>query len=99
MRAKNFSRVKEAVVAWSEVQQLLRTGDRGTLVPVVIPRDRRGYAPFFWLGLSLYCLAASVAGVLMDGGLLIAPLAFMGFFLFGFIGAVGLWRNLIVEIE
>ena len=51
MVPRNFSKVKESVVAWNQVQQVLRAGDQGVLVPVVIPRDRRGYAPFFWFAL------------------------------------------------
>ena len=39
----DFSKIKEVVAAWQNVRQLLRSGEEGQLVPVVIPKDRRGF--------------------------------------------------------
>ncbi|KAA3664483.1 MAG: SPFH domain-containing protein, partial [Chloroflexi bacterium] len=94
---RNFSRIKEVVASWDNIQRLLRTGDSGALVPVVIPKDRRGFGWTFWFGATFYVIIASL---LMFG--------FSGFgvgaaFIFGlglfFIGAIAWWRSAIVEIE
>ncbi|MEM8860774.1 MAG: SPFH domain-containing protein [Chloroflexota bacterium] len=107
MTQRNFSKVKESVVGWNNVQQVLRAGDQGVLVPVVIPRDRRGYTPIFWFAVAIYSLVvatqalfvSNTADTAVNSGILITPFAMLGFF-----GAMGfavfsLWRNLIVEIE
>ena len=52
---RNFSRIKEVVASWDNIQRLLRTGDNGTLVPVVIPKDRRGFGWAFWFGAAFLC--------------------------------------------
>ena len=39
MKRQNFSKVREAVGTWAQVRQMLRSGDQGALVPVVIPKD------------------------------------------------------------
>ncbi len=107
MVQRNFSKVKESVVSWNQVQQVLRAGDQGVLVPVVIPRDRRGYAPFFWLALGIYSFAIGIQSIFVsnaadtavNGGVLIGPMAFFGFFVCMLMAVFTLWRNLIVEIE
>ena len=43
-RQQEFSKIKEVVAGWERIQQLLRGGDAGYLVPVVIPRNRRAFA-------------------------------------------------------
>jgi hypothetical protein len=55
--SKEFSKIKESLASWSEIRQLLRGGEQGQLVPVVIPKDRRGFA---WVTLLL--LAVYLAG-------------------------------------
>ena len=35
-----FSKIKEVVASWNEVKQLLRSGEDGNLVPVVIPKEK-----------------------------------------------------------
>ena len=94
-RGTTFSRIKEVVTAWDQLQQMLRSGDRGYLVPVVIPRDRRGFG---WLGLlafALYVVGMALAvemgwlrGLLLAGGIFLALIALIWF-----------WRQAIVEIE
>lgn len=95
MRRAGFSKVKEVVTTWNNVRQLLRSGDAGDLVPVVIPKDRRGYGFLFWFALAAYCLLASVLTFRLGW-------IFVGLFfaiVFGLIGAFIWWRSAIVEIE
>jgi regulator of protease activity HflC (stomatin/prohibitin superfamily) len=94
---RNFSRIKEVVAGWDNIQRLLRTGDNGTLVPVVIPKDRRGFGWAFWFGAAFYVIIASV---LMFGfsGLGLGSALFLSILLF-LIGCVSWWRSAIVEIE
>src|SRR5690606_28289352 len=91
----SFSRIKEVATAWDQLQQMLRAGDRGYLVPVVIPRDRRGFG---WLGLSgvvVYLLGMALAvnagwirSFLFAAGAVLTVLALLWF-----------WRQAIIEIE
>ena len=91
--------ITEQVAPWQDIPQLLRGGEAGTLVPVIIPRHRRRLwwiAPV-WLGLL------SVSSAVMakaDGGLTV--LATLGYFLGLVLLVCGLlwwWRSSIVEIE
>lgn len=91
---QGFSHIKESVALWSNIRQLLRGGDEGQLVPVVIPKDRRRFG---WMALlvgSIYLL-----GFAFFGGDALGALAGV----FGFIGIVvavlWLWRGAIIEIE
>ena len=91
---REFSKVKEAVAAWGRVRQLLRSGEEGQVVPVVIPKDRRRAGWLFPLGLALYCLGVAIFG----GGLL----RFLGLplgLLFLVMAGISLWRTAVVEIE
>ncbi|GAB4433407.1 MAG: SPFH domain-containing protein [Chloroflexi bacterium OHK40] len=91
---REFSKVKEAVAAWGRVRQLLRSGEEGQVVPVVIPRDRRRAGWLIPLAVALYCLGvATFAGGFLR--LLAIPLAL----LFLLVAAVSLWRGAMVEIE
>jgi regulator of protease activity HflC (stomatin/prohibitin superfamily) len=87
-----FSRIKEVVAAWSGIRQYLRSGDGGHLVPVVIPRDRRG---FIWL--YILTAGAFTAGFFTYLNLLLLAVLSIVFF----IGLAGItfWRGAIVEIE
>lgn len=91
----NFSRIKEMVSAWDRVQQLLRSGDNGRLVPVVIPRDRRGFGWLTAFMIGIYFLSV---GFVSGSMWLIVPMAVVGGF-FLFLALVWLWRQAIVEIE
>jgi regulator of protease activity HflC (stomatin/prohibitin superfamily) len=91
---REFSKVKEAVATWGRVRQLLRSGEEGQVVPVVIPKDRRRAGWLFPLGLAFYCLGVAI----FAGGLLrlaALPLAL----LFLIVAAISLWRTAVVEIE
>ncbi|MGP3955137.1 SPFH domain-containing protein [Nonomuraea sp. 3N208] len=89
---REFSKIKESLASWGEIRQLLRGGEQGQLVPVVIPKDRRGFA---WM--SLVFLALYFAGMAALTELtMIAALAALAFLL---LAGVTMWRKAIIEIE
>ncbi|MFY1632791.1 SPFH domain-containing protein [Solwaraspora sp. WMMB335] len=98
--------ISEVVAPWSELAQLLRGGEAGTLVPVVIPKHRRrlGWMVPLWLG-TLSVLSGVMLTVRGDEGLLgaaygaLAGLAYPAGALLLVIGALWWWRSSIVEIE
>lgn len=92
--SREFSKVKESLAAWSEIRQLLRGGEQGQLVPVVIPKDRRGFS---WM--ALLFVALYLAGVAVAGGTLIAVPAGIGAVFFLGVALVWMWRRSIIEIE
>ncbi len=95
---RGFSKVKEVVAAWSNIRQLLRSGDQGYLVPVVIPKERRGFGWLFWLVLAFYFLAPALYFmVTLNFGRFLLT-AVIGLFLVA-VGAFSWWRSAIVEIE
>ncbi|MFI7612920.1 SPFH domain-containing protein [Nonomuraea terrae] len=90
--SREFSKIKESVASWGEIRQLLRGGEQGQLVPVVIPKDRRGFA---WM--ALVFLAVYFAGMAVLTELtLIAALAALFFLV---VALVTMWRRAIIEIE
>ncbi|MDM8532179.1 SPFH domain-containing protein [Anaerolineales bacterium HSG25] len=103
----SFSRVKEVVAAWGSIQQILRSGDKGFIVPVVIPKDRRGYG---WIGtvfFAIYLMGFAgqyIMNVMVSStggpiGMLLAAGGFMGGLLILFGGIYSAFRSAIVEIE
>ncbi|HEV2089223.1 MAG TPA: SPFH domain-containing protein, partial [Cryptosporangiaceae bacterium] len=93
-RPREFSKIKETLAAWSDIRQLLRGGEDGQLVPVVIPKDSRRVT---WT--ALLFLAAYLTGVAVfaDGGAsTVAALGAAGALL---IAMLWLWRRSIIEIE
>jgi regulator of protease activity HflC (stomatin/prohibitin superfamily) len=93
--ANDFSRIKEVVSGWDRVQQFLRSGDRGRLVPVVIPRDRRGFG---WLTLLMIAIYFVGVGIFAGNILTLIPMIIVAGFI-AFLALVWLWRQAIVEIE
>ena len=97
-RGQGMSSIKEVVSGWSDVARYLRGGDSGSVVPVVIPKDKRGlrWTSLIWFGiwalLSGIFLAASDHGAL--GGLAIIVAVFSVA-----LSALWWWRSSIVEIE
>jgi regulator of protease activity HflC (stomatin/prohibitin superfamily) len=91
---REFSRIKEVVAGWGQLRQFLRNGDQGTLVPVVIPRDRRRYGWIFLLVLALYLVGFALFTTEAVGVLALA----VALILAG-IALLWLWRGAIVEIE
>ena len=94
---ESFSRIKEVVGTWDNIQRLLRSGDSGSLVPVVIPKDRRRMAYLAWFALGFYSLIANLLLFGFSGAGIGLGLASVLFFVF--IGAFTWWRSAIVEIE
>lgn len=88
------SNIKEVVAAWGSIQQLLRSGDAGSLVPVVIPKDRRGYGWMSMAGIAVYFLGVA----LFARGFTSALFGVMGFFFLA-VSGLWLWRGSIVMIE
>jgi len=91
---REFSRIREAVATWNRIRQLLRSGEEGQLVPVVIPKDRRRARWLFPLAISLYLLGVAVFSGGIFGGLVLL-LAFLMFIAAG----ISFFLNAIVEIE
>lgn len=89
--SREFSKIKESLASWSDIRQLLRGGEQGQLVPVVIPKDRRGFAWMALVFLALYFAGmAAVTGRLLAALLAAALLA---------VAAIWMWRRAIIEIE
>lgn len=94
--------IAEVVAPWSDIAQLLRGGEAGTLVPVVIPRHRRRLWWMLPLWFGVYALLSGV--MFMSGqpgavsGALGTVSVVVGVLLL-LIGALWWWRSSIVEIE
>ncbi len=85
---RTFSRIKETVAAWSAIQQLLRSGEDGQLVPVVIPKRRRRLGWLLLLASSVYLTGIALfsggfIGVIVGFFALIAFAAAVVFFIVG----------------
>lgn len=93
MRKQN-SRIKEIVTAWQNIRQYIRSGDQGDLVPVVIPKDRRGFGWLYLLAFAVYL--ASVG--LFTGGLLMGLLIFIAL-ITALAALAWWWFGAIVEVE
>ncbi|MHC0431711.1 SPFH domain-containing protein [Streptomyces sp. O3] len=107
-RMSQRSVISEAVASWSEIPQLLRGGEAGTLVPVIIPRHRRR----LWWMLPLWGgVFALLCGVMLsvkeaDSGAVgdvaygaLAGLAYAIGVVLLLVGGLWWWRSSIVEIE
>jgi len=93
-----MSSIKEALAGWGDVAALLRGGDGGALVPVVIPKDTRGLR---WLSLVWLAAWAGLSGVFLalgDRGA-VSALAFIAAVIFLALAALWWWRSSIIEIE
>ncbi|WP_431908909.1 SPFH domain-containing protein [Nonomuraea jabiensis] len=90
--SREFSKIKESLASWGDIRQLLRGGEQGQLVPVVIPKDRRGFA---WMSLVFLALYFAGMAALTELTLIAALLAL--FFLV--VAMVTMWRKAIIEIE
>lgn len=95
MQTRQFSKMKEVVSGWGQIREFLRGGDEGTLVPVVIPRDRRRLGWIFLVGVALYVLGA---GLFSGTGALFGLAVFVAVLLL-LVAAFWAWRGSIVEIE
>ncbi|MFD6949967.1 peptidase [Nocardiopsis sp. TSRI0078] len=108
VNAGGGSSIKESLASWGDLAGLLRGGDQGAIVPVVIPRDNRGlrWMVLVWFGLFALCSALMMSLNAMMGGFLAGfaytalavPTLIVGVLS---IVAAGLWwwRGSIIEIE
>jgi regulator of protease activity HflC (stomatin/prohibitin superfamily) len=95
LQKQDFSKIKEVVTAWSNIRQMLRSGDEGQLVPVVIPKSKRGFA---WLSAAMFglyvMLSSWFSGIPIIGDMFLL----MGGLIF--LGAIGSWiAGSRIEIE
>jgi regulator of protease activity HflC (stomatin/prohibitin superfamily) len=88
-----FSKIKEVAAAWRNVRQLLRSGDDGYLVPVVIPKGRRGFGWLLLVALAVYCVGVGVSSFIPTALCVLVALVLLA------MAAVRFWRSAIVEIE
>nr|WP_276522293.1 SPFH domain-containing protein [Kallotenue papyrolyticum] len=95
LRQQGFSRIKEAVASWNRIRQLLRSGEEGHLVPVVIPRDRRRLGWLVLLALAIYLGGVAI----FTGSMALRALAGLGGVALLLLALIWLWRSSIVEIE
>jgi regulator of protease activity HflC (stomatin/prohibitin superfamily) len=95
VRKQQFSRIKEAVAVWGRIRQLLRSGEEGQVVPVVIPKDRRGYG---WLMLATFAVYLIGVAVFTNSNAFRVAALFFAVVTLGIVGLL-LWRGAIVEIE
>ncbi|WP_210637320.1 SPFH domain-containing protein [Streptomyces sp. GESEQ-13] len=108
VRSHRRSVISEAVAPWSDIARLLRGGDAGTLLPVIIPKHRRRLWWMLPLWLGVYALLSGVMLTLKEsgsdglGGMAAGALATLSY-TFGVlllvIGGLWWWRSSIVEIE
>ncbi len=92
--SQGFSKIKEVVAVWQNIRQLLRSGEDGHLVPVVIPKDRRGFGWLLPVGLAFYVLVAGLSSSWIPTGLALAGALFLLL-----AAAAWFWRGSIVEVE
>ncbi|MCB8945357.1 MAG: SPFH domain-containing protein [Ardenticatenaceae bacterium] len=92
--SKETSSIKEVVAAWQNIQQFLRGGDEGKLVPVVIPKDNRGFGGYGLLAFSLYLLLAGLFAANIFGVLLI--IIGLGA---GGVAVAWLYNSIVIRIE
>ncbi len=97
-RKQSFSKIKEVVATWNNVRQLLRSGEEGQLVPVVIPKDRRGFGWIILAGIGLYFLLTMLMAIIAGNAIIAVPAALMMLLIFG-ITSIFWILGAIVEIE
>ncbi|MDJ1134805.1 SPFH domain-containing protein [Streptomyces iconiensis] len=98
--------ITEEVAPWGDIPQLLRGGEAGTLVPVIIPKHRRRvwWMVPVWLGLLAVISGVMAAIQDVDGAAgdvydTFATVTYIFGLLFLIAGALWWWRSSIVEIE
>ncbi|MFI9470707.1 SPFH domain-containing protein [Streptomyces sp. NPDC052492] len=107
-RMHRRSVISEAVAPWGDIARLLRGGEAGTLLPVIIPKHRRRlwWMLPFWAG--AYALLSGVMLTLKEsgsdglGGMAAGALATFSYtvgVLLLVAGGLWWWRSSIVEIE
>lgn len=97
-----FSKIKEVVASWQRIRQILRSGEDGHLVPVVIPKDRRGFLSLYFGGAALFVLASGLLLLVFGGGAAAGAAGGLGLLaglVLTAVAALWFWRRSIVEIE
>jgi regulator of protease activity HflC (stomatin/prohibitin superfamily) len=94
-RIQDFSKIREAVATWGKIRQLLRSGDQGQIVPVVIPKDRRGFG---WLALACVALYLGMVAIVAGSAVARVPIGTLALLLLA-VALLWWWRASIVEIE
>ena len=92
---REFSRIKEAVAPWNRIRHLLRGGEAGYVVPVVIPKDSRRTGWIYTTGLAIYFIGMA----LFVANNAVRPLAIIAAIGLLALSVLWLWRSSIVEIE
>ncbi|MGO1583059.1 MAG: SPFH domain-containing protein [Actinomycetaceae bacterium] len=95
---RSMSSIKESLASWSDVAQLLRGGDRGSLVPVVIPKDQRGLRWMFFAGIGIWLVTGGILTAI-DGHGARAMWLWVAGALVVALAVVWWWRSSIIEIE
>lgn len=105
MNGASGSTIKESLASWNDLAGLLRGGDDGAIVPVVIPRDNRGlrWMVLVWFGLfALFAALMMAINVAATGAatyaLLTVPTMLAGLLAI-IVAGLWWWRGSIVEIE
>ncbi|KOX15276.1 SPFH domain-containing protein [Nocardiopsis sp. NRRL B-16309] len=103
------SSIKESLASWGDLAGLLRGGDQGAIVPVVIPRDTRGlrWTVLVWFGLFALTSALMMTINSVTAGNTVTEFTYTALsiptLLVGLLSIIvaGLWwwRGSIVEIE
>ncbi|MFF5344714.1 SPFH domain-containing protein [Streptomyces althioticus] len=108
VRSHRRSVISEAVAPWGDIARLLRGGEAGTLLPVIIPKHRRRLWWMLPLWVGGYALLSGVMLTLKEsgsdglGGMAAGALATLSYVvgvLLLVIGGLWWWRSSIVEIE
>ncbi|TQN32310.1 regulator of protease activity HflC (stomatin/prohibitin superfamily) [Haloactinospora alba] len=98
----NGSSIKEALASWGDIARLLRGGDQGALVPVVIPRDSRGLTWTMLVWFAVYMLLTTLmlltVGAQAFVGWTATPVAVVALIAMA-LGLLWWWRSAVVEIE
>jgi regulator of protease activity HflC (stomatin/prohibitin superfamily) len=99
-RMHRTSSIKESLASWGDIASLLRGGDRGALVPVVIPKDNRGllWTALLWFALYLFITAGVVMAADTQADWLAGPAIFLGIVSVA-LSLLWWWRSSIIEIE
>ncbi|MFI8206105.1 SPFH domain-containing protein [Streptomyces sp. NPDC085937] len=107
-RLHRRSVISEAVAPWGDIARLLRGGEAGTLLPVIIPKHRRRLWWMLPLWAGAYALLSGVTLTLKEsgsdglGGMAAGALATFSYtvgVLLLVAGGLWWWRSSIVEIE
>ncbi|MEW1682011.1 SPFH domain-containing protein [Streptomyces sp. NPDC093594] len=107
-RIHRRSVISEAVAPWGDIARLLRGGEAGTLLPVIIPKHRRRLWWMLPLWAGAYALLSGVMLTLKEsgsdglGGMAAGALATFSYtvgVLLLVAGGLWWWRSSIVEIE